>query len=466
MNDRFLAAVRDFSLLEKGGDGRLGVLAALSGGPDSVALLRLLREYTGERGIPLRAAHVNHLLRGEESERDEAFCRKLCEELGVPLDVLREDAAAKAKREKKGIEEAARDLRYAYFDELLSRCPELDRVATAHTATDNAETLLFRLSRGAGLTGLCGIPPRRGRIIRPMILMTREDVLAYCKKESLDYVTDGSNADPAYARNRIRLRVLPELSSLFGDFSAAASRTALLLRQDEAFLGGEAEKLLAAARTGRDEYDAPLLASAPPALSARALRAAAKEAGGRVPEAEHILTLQKMLAGGGVCWTLSLPGTAVSRDRDRLSFLSRPPAPPAAYSMPLSEGKNPLPDGDGAVWLFSGGDREKTEKLKNVYKILIYADVDRDTIKGGLSARSRREGDGCRFGGMLRKVKKLYGDAKIPQSERALRPLVCDGDGILWVPGFPVREGSAAAPGSKTVRICYARGAVPASEEI
>ncbi len=466
MNDRFLAAVRDFSLLERGEDGRLGVLAALSGGPDSVALLHLLLAYAAGRGVPLRAAHVNHLLRGEESERDEAFCRALCKKLGVPLDVLREDAAAKAKREKKGIEEAARDLRYAYFDELLCRYPELDRVATAHTATDNAETLLFRLSRGAGLTGLCGIPPRRGHIIRPMILMTREDVLAYCERESLAYVTDGSNADPAYARNRIRLRVLPELSSLFGDFSAAASRTALLLRQDEAFLDGEAGKLLSAARAGGGVYDAALLASAPPALSARALRAAVKEAGGRAPEAEHILALQKMLAGGGVCWTLSLPGAAVSRDRDRLTFLPRAPEPPAPYALPLSEGKNPLPDGDGAVWLFSGGAQKETEKLKNVYKILIYADLDRDTIKGSLSARSRREGDGYRFGGMFRKLKKLYGDAKLPQNERALRPLVCDGDGILWAPGFPVREGSAAKPGSQTVRICYARGARPASEEI
>ena len=462
MNDRFLAAVRDFSLLERGEDGRLGVLAALSGGPDSVALLHLLSAYAAPRGIPLRAAHVNHLLRGEESERDEAFCRSLCGKLGVPLDVLRADAAKKAKEEKKGIEEAARDLRYAYFDGLLRLHPELDRVATAHTATDNAETVLFRLSRGTGLRGLCGIPPRRGNVIRPLLYMTREEVLAYCEKESLDYVTDSSNLDPAWSRNRIRLRVLPELSSLYGDFAASASRAALLCREDEAFLEGEAEKLLASARVDRDVYLAPLLADAPPALSARALRRAAEEAGGRVPEAEHIRTLRKMLAGGGVRWTLSLPGTAVSRDRDRLSFSVRRPAPPPAYSLPLSEGENPLPDGDGVLWILSGGDREKTQKLKNVYKILIYADVDRDKIIGGLSARSRREGDGYRFGGMLRKVKKLYGDARLPASERAVRPIVCDGAGILWVPGFPVREGTAGG----SVRVCYARGRIPASEEV
>ena len=338
-----------------------------------MALLHLLRL---RADLKVCAAHFEHGLRGEESLRDAAFVEDYCRREGIPCLVEHGDVRAFARENGLGIEEAARELRYAFLERAADALG-CDTIATAHNADDNAETLLLHLLRGSGLDGLRGIPPRRGNVIRPLLYMTREEVLAYCEKESLDYVTDSSNLDPAWSRNRIRLRVLPELSSLYGDFAASASRAALLCREDEAFLEGEAEKLLASARVGRDVYLAPLLADAPPALSARALRRAAEEAGGRVPEAEHIRTLRKMLAGGGVRWTLSLPGTAVSRDRDRLSFSVRRPAPPPRVVPPppfpppnppvRPERRVPLPDAlEDEVERFADDEKERVLELGEV----------------------------------------------------------------------------------------------------
>ena len=180
------------------------VLAALSGGADSVALVCVLRAL----GYAVRAYHLNHCLRGQESERDAAFVHSLCTKLDVPLTLEREDAAAYAAQTGESVETAARKLRYARLSGCAAR-QGITRIATAHTADDNLETMLFHLARGTGTRGMAGIPPVRGQIIRPLWTATRAEVEAYLSGLGQDFVVDSSNLSLDYTRNRIRHTVVP-----------------------------------------------------------------------------------------------------------------------------------------------------------------------------------------------------------------------------------------------------------------
>ena len=209
--------IEDYHMLSPGEP----VLAALSGGADSVALLRALLAL----GYSVRAFHLNHCLRGAESDRDETFCRALCERLGVPLTVERIDVRAQTAGE--GIEAAARRIRY----ERLVAAAQGAKIATAHTADDNLETMLFHLARGTGPKGLAGIPPVRGDIIRPLIGAERAQVEAYLAELGQDFVTDSTNLSGDYTRNRIRHEVVPVLRQLNPSVCGAAARLGGLLRQ-------------------------------------------------------------------------------------------------------------------------------------------------------------------------------------------------------------------------------------------
>ena len=217
------------------------VLCAVSGGVDSMYLLHRMAELGAQRGFAVGCAHFNHGLRGAESDRDEAFVRAQCEKLGVPFYAGRGDVASVRGM---GTEAAARELRYAF----LARCADehgYDWIATAHTADDNAETLLLNLARGCGLRGLTGIPPQRGKLLRPMLDTTRAQAEAYLTARAIPHVEDSTNAADTYARNRVRHHAVPALESVNTAFVQHTSDTAALLREDERFLRDLAAKFLA-----------------------------------------------------------------------------------------------------------------------------------------------------------------------------------------------------------------------------
>ena len=217
------------------------VLCAVSGGVDSMYLLHRMTALGAQRGFAVGCAHFNHGLRGAESDRDEAFVRAQCKKLGVPFYAGRGDVASVRGM---GTEAAARELRYAF----LAQCAQAhsyDWIATAHTADDNAETLLLNLARGCGLRGLTGIPPQRGKLLRPMLDTTRAQAEAYLTAHAIPHVEDSTNAADAYARNRVRHHAVPALESVNPAFVQHAADTAALLREDEAFLSGLAADFLA-----------------------------------------------------------------------------------------------------------------------------------------------------------------------------------------------------------------------------
>lgn len=440
-----------------------GIIVALSGGADSHALLHALIPLCSDAGVPIMCAHVNHMLRGAEADADEAFCRRICAEYGVFLEVLRADVPAIAREKGKGFEEAARDVRYAFFAELCEKYPQYGRVATAHTASDNAETVLFNLSRGGGIRGLCGIPPVRGSIVRPLIYVTREEVIGYCEENSLEYVTDSTNADTEYSRNFIRAEIVPRLDTLYGGFADSAARTSRNLRRDCDYMDSEAKK--AFDRLYSDGFPSEELRALHPAIAARVLMLALERESGKKAESVHLDAVLEKLKDGGEPFALYLPGDTVCRCEQGRLTVKREDKAPEPYRIPLKNGENVLPDGS-KLFVLPENDEKITYSSHKIYNLSIFARVSGDTIEGGVFARSRENGDSYKYGGITRKLKKLLNAARLTVRERDILPVVCDGEGIVWVPHFGVRDGAGAKKDGNNYLIYYIGAADARAEDV
>lgn len=285
--EKVFSAAADHGMAEKGD----AVVAALSGGADSVSLLYALKELSGELGITVSACHVNHHLRGEESDSDMRFCEKLCERLDIPI-IVREVDVKSLQQKHESLEECARRVRYDFFAEVSQG----KRLATAHTANDSAETVLLNLMRGTGLKGLCGIPPVRGNIIRPIIYCTRDEVEEYCRSRGLSWVTDRTNLSTDYTRNKIRHIILPEMLKINGSLYSTVTRMEKSLREDSDFLEGMAVRALEEARQPGG-WSASALAALPKPVQSRAIRLIFAK-GGIEPSALRINTAAEILAAG------------------------------------------------------------------------------------------------------------------------------------------------------------------------
>lgn len=432
------------------------MIVAYSGGADSAVLLVLLAEYCGETGIPLTAVHVHHGIRGDEADRDVAACAAFCRARGIDLRTVQVDAPAYAASHGIGWEEAARILRYGALSDIADtlECP---LIATAHSADDQLETLLFRLLRGTALDGLCGIPPVRDRIIRPLLNCGAADIREMCREEGVVYVTDSSNADTAYTRNYIREEIVPRLAVIHPDPAAAVARTGALLRADSEYLRAQAN----AALEDASSTSAPLerLAPLPDALLSRTVMILYENAAHtrRDLSSVHIRDVMRLVRRGGY-GRISLPGDVIAAvSAGRLSFTRRsdmPPVPPPDFELPLQMREHSFPEYGFGLRLEACSDGKKTaestekaEQYKNIYKLSIRTSLPFATIKGTVYLRFRRAGDTVRFGGMTRSVKKLLNAAGIPPEARGCLPVVCDDAGILWIPGFPPRDADAVPPG-------------------
>ncbi len=210
------------------------VIAGLSGGADSVCLLAVLHELAPELGFTLSAVHVNHCLRGEESDGDQRFCEELCRKLDIPLAVYRVDVNARVRDTGESTEEAARFLRYDAFERHSAGLAPY-KIATAHNMCDNSETVLFNLARGTGIKGMCGIPYIRGNIIRPLLDVTRDSIEKYLHGKNMTYVTDSSNLSDDYSRNKIRHSAVPVLTEINSGFHEAVSRLSRCAEENEAY---------------------------------------------------------------------------------------------------------------------------------------------------------------------------------------------------------------------------------------
>lgn len=306
------------------------VLCAVSGGRDSMTLLHLLTRLAGEGGFRVHAAHFNHRLRAA-ADRDEAFVRRWCAQWGVPLSCGGGDAAAFARSAGTSVEDGARQLRYRFLEETADRLGA-SRIATAHHREDNAETVLLHLLRGSGLQGLGGIPPVRGRIVRPLLETSRAEIDAYAARYRIPYVEDETNADPAFTRNRLRREALPLLEAIAPGCAGRIAGAASLLREEEAHLAREAEALLPeAAGDGSIALPVPALLGQDRALRRRLVRLMARRLGAELTRSQVDAVLE--LGSGGY---LDLPGGLCAVRQPHRLVLRRREAPPPP--MVLREG--------------------------------------------------------------------------------------------------------------------------------
>lgn len=289
------------------------VLCALSGGADSMFLLHRLLALREERGLQVFAAHYHHGLRGEESERDADFVAQQCKKLEVPLVIERGDVKSFAVRERLGIEEAARNLRYEFLNKTADRL-SCERIATAHTLNDQAETVLMNLCRGAGCRGLGGIPPVRGRIVRPLLQTGRDEIETWLREHEIPWVEDSTNLSDEYARNRFRHGVIPLLLRENPSVLEAIGRTAEILREDDACLNRMAEEFLLAF-DGDGGIPSKALLALEPAVAARVLRKLCGP-GLSMERTDALLRFAKGTERG----VLELPGQKVWRRRGVLHF--------------------------------------------------------------------------------------------------------------------------------------------------
>lgn len=386
-----------------------------------MALLRCLLDLQEALGCQIAAAHFNHQLRGTESDEDEAFVRAYCRSYGIPLFSSCGNVAAYAKANHCSTEDAARTLRYDFFSSLSGL------IATAHTADDNAETVLMNLLRGSGLKGLCGIPTVRAPIIRPILCVTREDVLAYLRDTDTPWREDSSNREDTYRRNRIRHHVIPLLKEENPAFSQTILAESLRLRAEEHHLAAETQQALhAVQRTGG--YDCAAICTLSEALQRRVLLQILRISG--TGDAHHVETLRQLILSDVPVGQTILPQNRTAKKAyGLLRILTEPQPVLGIYPLPIP----------GSITLPETGMMIRTRLLKNSEDFSGNPDtilINYAMIKQTISVRSRRTGDTITLPGGSRSLKRLLIDRKVPREQRDQIPVLAMGTQIVAVCGI------------------------------
>lgn len=423
------------------------VLVAVSGGADSMALLHLMSHWP-EDGVRVSAIHIHHGLR-ESADRDEAFVRDYCARSSIPLTIVREDVSAVAQRENFTLEEAGRRVRYAHF-EAVRRDVGADLVLTAHTASDQMETMLMRIVRGCGLDGLCGIPSARGNIRRPLLCCTREEVEVYCAANDLSYVEDETNADVRYMRNFVRHRVVPQLKEMNPSVTDAFLRLRENAETDAAYLNGIANDALINARFDNG-YARDAFLRHPSVIRRRMIRTLCSDAGLPVFEECHIVAAEQAVLNGG---SVSFPNGWVFAIEQDVVYLYETPNDVTPEETEVGEIPTEISFGNRTMRILSNCSPD--DEWKNIYNLLSNSAIDYDKVKGKLRLRCRRTGDYMHPSGrgVGKSLKKLMNEWRIPSHLRDTYPLLCDEDGVILVPRYACDQRVSITENTKHYLVC------------
>lgn len=419
------------------------VTVALSGGADSVALLLALLELKSQYGYNLTAAHLNHCLRGVESDSDELFVRKLCSELGVQLFCERADVLKAAQESKESIELTARKIRYDFLNRVADGV-----IATAHTVNDNAETIVYNMSRGTGIDGLCGIPPVRDNIIRPLIFAERTQIEDYCAQNGIDFVTDSSNLSDDYARNKIRHNVIPTMVEVNSGAIKNIGGMSEVLKQDAQFLEQTAKIAFANCKI-ENGLNVDKLLKLHPAIRNRCIIKLYEQIVGVAPDRLHITLICDMLENNKTCQSVQ---------KDYFAKMQK-----GVLFFEKEKKSTKLPEfsiGDTFPIVLNGVEicKKTIENVKNIpnfNNLLLKSAIDYDKICGKLVIRGRKDGDSIKLSkkGCTKTFKKLFNENSIDVAMRDKLPVIADEKGVVWLCSFGVDERVAVDSNTKNILV-------------
>ena len=430
------------------------VWAAISGGADSVCLFHILKSLSQEIGFTLRAVHINHLLRGNESDSDEKFCNELCIKNGIDISVFRTDVKKISSDKGMTLEQAGRSVRYDIFEK---NCP--GKVALAHNMNDSAETILMNLMRGSGAAGLCGIKPITGKYIRPLIETTRTDIESFCTDNNILYRTDSSNSDTVFFRNAVRHKVLPLLNEISGkDVIPMLDRTAKAISEDDDFINESAEKAYdeyVKMDEGRSIIDNPGILNLHPAVISRVTRKSIEAVKGNLTDIEsrHISLLFDIIRENRTGSAVSFPDgvnalvqfgkTIIYKDAEKINF----------------EYKLPVP---GKIFIKEKNLDITAELCENHGKTDPKGDIlyfSEECAKEGFFVRNRRNGDIIKpsKGRGTLKLKKYFIDRKIERHIRNQLILIVCGDSVAYIEGMEYGKEFLPVAGKPAVKVVLRR---------
>ncbi|WP_032123603.1 tRNA lysidine(34) synthetase TilS [Clostridium amazonitimonense] len=451
---KILEYISKHSMIDRGDK----ILVALSGGPDSVCLLHILYSLKQELNIEIYAAHINHQLRGHESDEDEVYVKNICKNLGIECFVKRYDINTIAKEKGISSEMAGREVRYDFFKDLKEKL-NINKVALAHNANDQAETILMRIMRGTGIEGLTGIRPIRDDVyIRPILILSRGEIEEYCEINNLHPRIDKTNNEPIYARNKVRLELIPYIKENFNeDIINTLNRFSELMAKDSEYLDQLAynkfnehieinsEESIVIHKEAFNEQDS---------IITRIIRLAIEKLEGTLNNVEmtHIYSIIS-LGKQGTGKRISLPRGVIAENIYDDVVIKKEvrqdtKCKELAFLINLeSYSKEALKDGFSinipelriclGIKLLCKNDNKLN--LNGKYNIKYF---DFDKIKGNLSIRYRKEGDRFIPYGMRgsKKLKDIFIDSKVPREERDNIPLICFGEHIAWIVGYKVSD--------------------------
>ncbi|MFC1511288.1 tRNA lysidine(34) synthetase TilS [Candidatus Margulisiibacteriota bacterium] len=450
IKQKFLETIKEYKLLEP----KDQVLVAVSGGADSTALLHLLDSHKKELGIRLHVAHLNHLIRKADAELDVRYVQGLAQKLKVPLTTESFDVQQFAKEERLGLEVAARQIRYAFFEK-VANLVGANKIAVGHTADDNVETFLMRLLRGAGLKGLCGIPPRRGKIIRPLIKIWRRQIEDYVGGLKLVPRRDYTNYESKYMRNRVRLKLIPQLKIYNLNIKEIILQTILLLTQDNEYLMTKTEEALAQALLSATDNEVKLQLSKIKCLEmpiqGHLIRKAIELVKGNLFELtfNHVQSIMDKF-GAQERWQLNLPGGIFVAGNQRELVVIR--EKPNDYKRRSFQYALSVP-GELEIKELGKKFQAKIFDQAQISDTPQTAFVDYNAVAKKITVRSRREGDRFSPLGMRgsKKLQDFFVDEKIPLELRDNVPIVESGGQIIWVGGLRVDERAKVTKRTKKV---------------
>lgn len=432
MLNKVLKTIEKYNMVKKSER----ILVGLSGGADSVSLLLCLRELN----YNVSACHINHQLRGDESFRDEQFCTNLCKKYNIPLEIHRINVKEYCGNHSCSLEEGARKLRYDIFAE-----SNADKIATAHTLSDSFETLLFNLVRGTGLKGLCSIPPVRGNIIRPLIDCTRDDITSFLNERGQDFVTDSTNLETEFSRNKIRLKAIPVFKEINSSLFSTFSKTLDNLKSDEDYLDMQADILIKKAELSKG-FNSAILNEAHCAVRNRAI-AKILDRNKISYGYDRINNISEILENGGkINLQSDIFALCENNIFDIISIRSRNFQ---SFCQHIDTDKE-----------YNFFDRSVSfeiiqDDFENVHKMLANSPIDCGKIKGKIFLRNRRNGDKIRLCGrdFTSSVKKLF-NASVPSELRDKTVILCDEDGIIFVEGFGCADRVKVDADTRKALIC------------